>query len=89
MATRSSNDDAADLALELQRYGDAERHLNNLLDKAPKSSEAQPTAVELAEIEDLLGQCDRGLTRYEDAEKWFLKAIEHDPSRVDWGYDRL
>ena len=54
----------ADLALELGRYNDAQRHLTNLLEKARKDSQGQPAAVELAELEDLLGQCDRGLTRY-------------------------
>ena len=56
----------ADLALELRRYSDAQRHLTNLLEKRPKDSQGQPAAAELAELEDLLGQCDRGLTRYED-----------------------
>ena len=78
----------ADLALELQRYGDAQRHLKNLFDSAKSNPQAQPTAVELAELQDLLGRCDLGLTRYEDAEKWFNKALENDPSRVAC-YDRL
>ena len=78
----------ADIALELQRFGDAKRHLKKLLDSSTTNTSAQPAASELAEIEDLLGRCDRGLTRYEDAEKWFLKALEHDPSRVAC-YDRL
>ena len=78
----------ADLALEMQRYSDAKRHLKKLLESGAINTQAQPAAYEPAEIEDLLGQCDRGLTRYEDAEKWFLKALEHDPSRVA-SYDRL
>ncbi|MFI5457357.1 MAG: tetratricopeptide repeat protein [Isosphaerales bacterium] len=78
----------ADLALELKRYNDAERHLDILLEQLPKDSQGQPAKVELAELEDLLGQCDRGLTRFEEAEKWFVQALEHDPSRVSC-YDRL
>jgi tetratricopeptide (TPR) repeat protein len=72
----------ADLALELRRYKDAQRHLTNLLE------EGQPAFAERAELEDLLGQCDQGLARYEDAEKWYLQAIAHDPWRVSC-YDRL
>jgi cellulose synthase operon protein C len=72
----------ADLALELQRYKDAQRHLTNLLENG------QPGIAERAELEDLLGQCDQGLARYEGAEKWFRQAIEHDPRRVAC-YDRL
>jgi len=82
----------ADLALELGRYIDAQGHLANLVKKVPRDShgqpDGQPAAAELAELEDLLGQCDRGLTRYEDAVKRFLGALEHDPHKVDC-YDRL
>jgi cellulose synthase operon protein C len=80
----------AELALELGRYGDAyrhfqphfQRHLKGLLEKG------QAAGAELAELEDLLGQCARGLTHYEEAESLFKQALEHDPHRVDC-YDRL
>jgi cellulose synthase operon protein C len=78
----------ADLALELGRYSDARRHLTYLLEKSPRSSQRQPAAAEIAELEDLLGQCDRGLSRCEAAEQWFVKAIEHDPGRLAC-YDSL
>ncbi len=78
----------ADLALELGRYSDAQRHLTALFEQLPKDSQGQPAAVERAELEDLLGQCERGSTRYEQAEKWFAQALEHDPARVVC-YDRL
>jgi cellulose synthase operon protein C len=78
----------ADLALELQRYKDAQRHLTKLKEMVPKDSQGQPAAAELAELEDRLGQCDRGLTQYELAEEWFRKAIENDSGRIDC-YDRL
>ena len=72
----------ADLALELRRYGDAQRHLTNVLKGTPEDSQGQRPAAEVAEIEDLLGQCDRGLARYEKAQKWFLESLAHDPGRV-------
>jgi cellulose synthase operon protein C len=78
----------ADLALELQRFSDAQRHLKKLLDVASEHSAGQPTGAEVAELEDLLGQCDRGLTRYELAEEWFRNAIKHDPARLAC-YDSL
>ena len=75
----------ADLALEQARYNDARRHLANLLEKVPNESKDKPVA---AELEDLLGQCERGLSHFADAEKLFEQAIRHDPRRVDC-YDRL
>ncbi len=72
----------ADLALELQRYKDAQRHLTNLLLKFSRESEGGVAITERAEIEDVLGQCDQGLAHYEDAEKSFRQAIEHDPHRI-------
>ncbi len=84
----------ADLALELRRYKDAQRHYTNLLATVPSDSKVQPMA---AELEDLLAQSERGLaafaeeggsTGFEKAEKWFLQAIQHDPQRVAC-YDRL
>ena len=66
----------ADLALELRRYHDAHRHLSDLLESG------QSTGTELAELEDLLGQCESGMTRFQEAERWFVRALEHDPARV-------
>ncbi len=81
------------LALErgLRRYSDAKNHLGRLIDGVSNDSQGQPSAsqrAEMAELEELQGQCDQGLTRYGDAENWFVKAIEHDPARVSC-YDRL
>ena len=87
-ATRSSSAGAPTSPWSCGRYNDAQRHLTSLLETVPKDSQGQPAATELAELEDLLGQCDRGLTRYEEAEKWFRQALEHDPARVSC-YDRL
>ncbi len=78
----------ADLALELERYNDAQRYLQNLVKKVPSDSKGQPAAAELAELEDLLGQCERGLTEFDEAEEWFVQAVQHDPRRVAC-YDRL
>ncbi len=36
----------ADLALELERYNDAQRHLTNLLEKVPKDSRGQPATAD-------------------------------------------
>jgi tetratricopeptide (TPR) repeat protein len=72
----------ADLALEVGRYNEAQFHLKNLLDKG------QVPDADRAELEDLLGQSERGATRYLGAERWFLRALEHDPRRIAC-YDRL
>ena len=81
----------ADLALELEpepRYNDAQRHLEDLLKRVRPDAPGRPAAAEQAELEDLLGQCARGLRDYKKAEEWFRKALEHDPHRVDT-YNRL
>ena len=36
LATGNLSETVADIALELRRYGDAQRHLKNLLDSASK-----------------------------------------------------
>src|SRR5262249_10594039 len=78
---------SADRAMELRRFGDAERLLTELLDATTADSPGQ-SAIERAELDDLLGQCRRGLGKNEDAEKSFELALKHDPHRVDC-YDRL
>jgi tetratricopeptide (TPR) repeat protein len=75
----------AELALELKRYSDARRHFLLLHQRAPKDPRGEPVD---AELEDLLGQCDQGETRYADAERWFRQAIKHDPGHIT-SYDRL
>ena len=75
----------ADLALELERYSDARRHLKVLHQRAPKDSRAEPAD---AELEDLLGRCDRAESKLTEAEDWFRRAIAHGPRQVD-SYDRL
>lgn len=77
-----------DLAMDLGRLGDAHRLLTELLtEKSPASSESAP-AVEQAELAELLGQAEAGLGKYQDAEQWFLRAIQYDRHRVAC-YDRL
>jgi tetratricopeptide (TPR) repeat protein len=78
----------ADLALELERYSDARGHFSNLLERASKDSAGRNAAAQCAELEDLLGQCERGLARYDEAERRFVRALEQDPQRVAC-YDRL
>ncbi len=81
----------ADLALEMRRYSDAERFLKDLDQSIPRDARNQPASADrarLAELEDLQGQCAIGQTRFEEAERFFIKAIEHDPARVSC-YDRL
>ncbi len=70
------------------RFADAQRHVENLLERAASDAPGQPQSAEMAELEDLRGQCSRGMTEYDDAERWFVKALEHDPQRVVC-YDRL
>ncbi len=80
----------AELALErgLDRFVDAEHHLKNLLDHVQQKSQDQPALAEMADVEDLLGQCNVGLARYAEAEEWFAQALKHDAHRVAC-YDRL
>jgi cellulose synthase operon protein C len=78
----------ADLALELGRYSEAQRHFASLLEQLAADSQGQADAVWRSDLEDLLGQCDRGLARFDEAEKSFLRALQHDPERVSC-YDRL
>ena len=72
----------------LEWYDVAQRHLSNLIGRLKSASQVQPVATELAELQDLMGQCDRKLARFADAEKWFVLALQHDPARVEC-YDRL
>jgi tetratricopeptide (TPR) repeat protein len=78
----------AKLAVEVGRHGDARRLLTHLLDGIPQEPEDRAEAAERAELEELLGQCDRAMARYEDAESWLVLAIQHDPGRIDC-YDQL
>jgi tetratricopeptide (TPR) repeat protein len=75
----------ADLALELGRYLDAQQRFEALLAKVPADSQGRPAA---AELEELVGRSVWGLGQYEEAERWFLRALEHDRARVS-AYDRL
>jgi cellulose synthase operon protein C len=72
----------ADLALELGRYHDAHRHFSGLL------LTGQATGAALAELEDLVGQCESGMGHYAEAEQQFVRALELDAGRVSC-YDRL
>jgi tetratricopeptide (TPR) repeat protein len=87
----------ADLALEVQRYGEARGFLKNVYKNAPRDAQGEPTD---AELEVLLGRCDEAERKFasveggrneehgEGAEYWYRTAIEHDPKQVD-AYDRL
>lgn len=69
-----------DLALEMGNFEEARRHLNLLYQAVnPEDPDQQSTA---AELEAQLGRCEVGLTRFREAESWFRKALEHDPSTV-------
>jgi predicted Zn-dependent protease len=78
----------AELALGLGRFTDAERHLKSLIRKIPKSSPSRTERAELAELQDLLGQCAHGLTQFEDSEELFVEAVANDSRRVAC-YNRL
>jgi tetratricopeptide (TPR) repeat protein len=58
--------------------------------RSPKHAEAKPHLDLLneshpndAQVLDQLAQCEEGLSRFDDAEKSYRKAIDIDPSRVD------
>ena len=79
----------AELSLELRLYSNARRHLTELLEKATISSQTRLEAADLAEFEELLGDCDRGLTRFAGAEQWFRQAASSTirggpPATIDW-----
>ena len=75
----------AELGLELGRYNDSRRHLVRL----NKAIQADPEkAAEAAELEDLLGQCDRPESKFAEAEQHFRKSIALDRTRVVT-FDRL
>ncbi len=78
----------AELALVLRRYNDAQGHVLRLIEVVPKDSQGRPAPEDLADLEDMMGQCARGLHRFDHAEQWFQQALGHDPSRVSC-YDRL
>jgi tetratricopeptide (TPR) repeat protein len=77
----------AQLAMDLGRYTDAQRHLGHLLKPENESSVAAAPA-RLAELEDRLGQCHAGLAQYSEAENAFVRALEYDRGRIAC-YDRL
>jgi Tfp pilus assembly protein PilF len=66
------------LALELERFGDARAHLAILMRAAPDDSE-----LELA-----LGRCEDADKDYAHASRSFARSIKHDPHQVD-AYVRL
>jgi tetratricopeptide (TPR) repeat protein len=75
----------ADLALELERYTDARRHFALLHARGSKDSHGEPDD---AELEDLLGQCERAESNFPKAETYFRKAIGHHPGQIA-SYDHL
>jgi tetratricopeptide (TPR) repeat protein len=70
----------ADLALECGRAGDAERHLQVLLDKLPEQVKTGPKA---AELEELLAMCDLQNSKFQDADTKLEHTILHDRSRIN------
>ena len=67
----------AELALELGRYGDALSYLTGLLNRLGKDARGRAAS----ELEELLGRCLRGQSRYDEAAHAFRRAIERDPAR--------
>ncbi len=78
----------ADLAMEMHRFGDARRVLDELLKDVAGDSKGTSTDAARAELAELLGQCDRSLGQHGKAQESFELAIKLDPHRVD-AYDRL
>jgi predicted Zn-dependent protease len=77
-----------EIALELGQNNYAQPYLMKLYDRVTKDASVHPAAEELAELEELLGECSRGLGSLDQAEQWFRKSLRHDPHRVSC-YDRL
>jgi tetratricopeptide (TPR) repeat protein len=63
----------ARMATVLGRFQDAKTHLKVLMKETPEN----------AEVMQLLGRCAAGELRYEEAEKWYKKALEKAPDRVE------
>src|SRR5208337_2435539 len=74
-----------ELAIELERHNDARRHLIHLNDAIQADPEK---AAEAADLEDLLGQCDRPESKFDEAERHYRKSIALDSTRVVT-FDRL
>lgn len=71
---------AAALALELERWSDAENHLETLL--KPTAGKAALTAPETADLEDQLGRCAQGKGDMPKARDWYRRALSHEASRI-------
>ena len=78
----------ADLALELGRYKDAQRHLTNLLENAQQGFAGPTGGRRGGGARGSAGPMQPWADPYDDAEKWFDKSVQHDPGRVAC-YDRL
>ncbi|WP_165250219.1 tetratricopeptide repeat protein [Paludisphaera soli] len=75
----------ADLALELGRHGDADRHAKRLLARLDTDAAAGPAA---AELEEMIGRCAAATSRPDEAEQALRAAVGHDPARIS-AYARL
>ncbi|HTU19783.1 MAG TPA: tetratricopeptide repeat protein [Gemmataceae bacterium] len=63
----------AELAMKFGRFNDGEEHLSQLRQDPPKD----------AEIEELLGRCQLGRSKYRPARESFESAIKLSPDRID------
>jgi predicted Zn-dependent protease len=87
-ANRGLERRCAELAMELRRYTDARSHLQRLVGSIPGDSQGRAATAELAELQDLQGQCEHGLTKFEDSEERYVQSLKNDPRRVAC-YNRL
>jgi tetratricopeptide (TPR) repeat protein len=76
-----------DLAAELGQFSAVVDHVNALLkpvlEKDPNSwSDAEK--AECAELEECAGLAEQMRKRYEEAEGWYFKAVEHAPGQLDY-----
>ena len=69
---------AADLAMSLNRFTDAQEHLVVLLQGAPDDGA----------LEGLLGECQTRNAKYKEARQYFESAIRHSPTEIE-NYGRL
>ncbi|MGC8644391.1 MAG: tetratricopeptide repeat protein, partial [Isosphaeraceae bacterium] len=71
----------AEIAMEpgIRRYPEALRHLTNVHDSLGADS---PNALEAADLEDLLGQCQEAISESGKAAELYKGSIKKDPTRV-------
>jgi tetratricopeptide (TPR) repeat protein len=69
---------AAQIALVLRRFGDAQRHVEELLKSSPDDGK----------LEQIMGRALEGQGKYDKARDWFEKSVDHAPGEIG-NYEHL